>query len=189
MIRSWNIWKGGFKMGRISIERNTDIYLVRIDGEKDLTLWPGLSIINPPPRNGRCECCGRYLSELSPFGKVGDPLEEDFEGALLVTTSRPELPEPNAEIQQIYQSYFGSCATSSDYARAIRRLGEDYGDDAQGITYWIEGASQFRFSWECRDCIVLDNSQFFEKLEDNLDERRSWKPRRKVGGKATDIQK
>jgi hypothetical protein len=174
-------------MGQISIEDDETIYLESIDEEADLNLWPGLRIINPPPRDGRCKCCGRHLSNLSPFGKAGDPLEEDFEGALLVITSRPELPEPNAEIQEIDGRYFGSCKTRSDYARAIRRLDEDYGEDAQGITYWIEGASALWFSWECRDCIVLDNDEFFEKLGDDLDERRSWKPRQKGKVKVAEV--
>jgi hypothetical protein len=176
-------------MGRISIEDDGRIYQESVDEKTDLKLWTGLRIINPPPRDGRCKCCGRHLSNLSPFGKAGDPLEEDFEGALLVITSRPELPEPNAEIQEIGELYFGSCKTRSDYARAIRRLDEDYGEDAQGITYWLEGASYLRFSWECRDCIVLTNDEFFEKLGDDLDERRSWKPGQQEKGKVTDVHK
>jgi len=40
--------------------------------------------INPPPSDGRCECCRRHVSELKPFGGPGDPLVGDFSGALLV---------------------------------------------------------------------------------------------------------
>jgi len=39
--------------------------------------------INPPPSDERCECCGRHVSELKPFGGPGDPLVGDFSGALL----------------------------------------------------------------------------------------------------------
>jgi len=45
-------------------------------------------LINPPPGNGRCECCGKHVTELKPFGKAGDPLLGDFNGALLVKTFR-----------------------------------------------------------------------------------------------------
>lgn len=44
--------------------------------------------INPPPRDRRCECCGIHISKLKPFGKAGDPLVGDFDGALLVKTFR-----------------------------------------------------------------------------------------------------
>ncbi len=42
--------------------------------------------INPPPRDRACECCGR--KDMKPFGKAGDPLVGDFDGALLVKTFR-----------------------------------------------------------------------------------------------------
>lgn len=68
--------------------------------------------INPPPRNGNCECCGKNIKDLKPFGKAGDPLVGDFDGALLVKTFRS----------------MSGCV----------------------------GAS-----WECRDCIVLSNEEYF----------------------------
>ena len=45
-------------------------------------------VINPPPSDSRCECCGKHVSELKPFGGPGDPLVGDFNGALLVKTFR-----------------------------------------------------------------------------------------------------
>jgi len=42
--------------------------------------------INPPPPDGCCEHCGKSVKELKPFGKAGDPLVGDFDGALLVKT-------------------------------------------------------------------------------------------------------
>ena len=44
--------------------------------------------INPPPKDRNCECCGRNNTEIKPFGKAGDPLVGDFDGALLVKNFR-----------------------------------------------------------------------------------------------------
>jgi hypothetical protein len=49
-----------------------------ISFEEDLILPPKINI-NPPPSDCRCECCGKHISELKPFGKAGDPLVGDFE--------------------------------------------------------------------------------------------------------------
>lgn len=57
-------------------------------GEKKLKI-----LINPPPSGRRCECCGKHISELKPFGGPGDPLVGDFRGALLVKTFRQEFPD------------------------------------------------------------------------------------------------
>ena len=35
-----------------------------------------------------CDCCTRHISELRPFGKAGDPLKGDFEGAYIVKVYR-----------------------------------------------------------------------------------------------------
>lgn len=43
-----------------------------VEGEEDLQLRPGMNI-NAPPSDGRCDCCGRHLSELKPFGKAVEP--------------------------------------------------------------------------------------------------------------------
>lgn len=45
-------------------------------------------IINPPPNDRCCECCGRHVDRLKPFGGPGDPLNGDFKGAYLVKTFR-----------------------------------------------------------------------------------------------------
>lgn len=47
-------------------------------------------LINPPPENKRCERCDEHISKLKPFGKEGDPLVGNFDGALLVKTFRDE---------------------------------------------------------------------------------------------------
>jgi hypothetical protein len=58
-------------MSEINTNNNGVINLGGIDGEKDPK---PIIIINPPPGNGKCECCGRHISELKPFGGPGDDL-------------------------------------------------------------------------------------------------------------------
>ena len=74
-------------MTEVLFNGNGVISLGSIDGKEDLEPRPGINI-NPPPHDGRCQCCGRSLDELKPFGKAGDPLVGDFDGALLVQKFR-----------------------------------------------------------------------------------------------------
>jgi hypothetical protein len=78
-------------MATTIFENNGIISLGSIATEKDLQLGNGF-YINPPPQDGRCDCCGRHINELSPFGKAGDPLVGDFDGAYLVKRWRAEGP-------------------------------------------------------------------------------------------------
>ena len=65
--------------------------------------------INPPPRDRRCECCGKHISMLKDFGGKG------VKGAKLVKTFRGTI-----------------------------------------------GAS-----WECRDCICLDEKEYYKVMNGN----------------------
>jgi hypothetical protein len=167
-------------MEEIIIQTDRVISLRSIDGEEDLKPKKGVIRVNPPPADGKCNCCERHLNELKPFGKAGDPPEGNFDGALLVKTYRRAFPEPNAEIQEIIERFFGNCETEADYESADSRLIREYGKkDAEDIRFLIS-TSHVGASWECRDCIVLDMDEYFEKLGYDLDEYRKWKPRRKV---------
>ena len=87
-----------------------------VDCEEDLKTKPGMINLNPPPQDGKCECCGKHISEIKPFGGSGDPLVGYFTGAYLVKKWRD----------------YGGCVSSS---------------------------------WECRDCAVLDEDEFHERLK------------------------
>jgi hypothetical protein len=168
-------------MAEIMIETDRAISLGSINGEEDLKPRSALININPPPADGKCNRCKRHLNELKPFGKAGDRLVGDFDGALLVKTFRTVFPKPNIEVQAIFERFFGNCEAEADYERAESRLAGEYGKkDADDIICLIDGASQVGASWECRDCIVLDMDEYFEKLGYDLDKYREWKPRRKA---------
>jgi hypothetical protein len=137
---------------------NVITWLESVDVVEDLKPIPGINI-NPPPPDGSCNCCGRHLSELKPFGKAGDPLVGDFHGALLVKTYRTDVPL-NEEIDAIIEEFFGGCS-SSDYDKANDNLIEKYGqEEAEGMTFYHQLSHQVGKSWECRDCICLSTKRF-----------------------------
>ena len=144
---------------------------------------------NPPPQDGECDCCGKHMSELKPFGKAGDPLVGDFDGALLIKKFRTALPQSDAETERIYEQFIVARDPHSDYDKARENLIEQYGErDAEILMVRVEGGSQVGSSWECRNCIGLDMFEYFEKLGYDLDEYYAWKPGQTDEGKATDVQ-
>ena len=94
------------------IDNNGVVSFGSISGEEDLKLKPRINI-NPPPTVRRCNCCGRHINELKPFGKAGDPLVGDFEGALLVKKYRPAGPY-DEEYRKAWITYYKEKKHHSD---------------------------------------------------------------------------
>ena len=164
--------------------------LENIDGEEDLKPRPGHVNINPPPPDEKCMCCGRHMSELKPFGKAGDPLVGDFDGALLVRKFRTFLPPPDIRLEKTFQWMLLNCQPKDENESEIDILAREYEEeDAKAIWFMINEYCQVGKSWECRDCAVLDTYEYFEKLGYDLDEYYAWKPRQKNEAKPKDVQK
>ena len=167
-------------MGEIIFENDVATSLGSIEGEENLKTMPGLIQINPPPEDGKCECCGKHMSELKPFGKAGDPLVGDFDGALLVKKFRTELPPPDIRLEKIFQWMLLNCKPKGDNESIEDLLALEYGEeDANAMLMMISGGSQVGASWECRDCAVLDRFSYFAKLGFDLEAYYSWKPGQK----------
>ena len=98
-------------------------------------------VINPPPKDGCCEVCGKHVSQLKPFGKEGDPLVGNFDGALLIKTFRSMAPEMSEEQMKEYR--------------------KKYGDEKADL--YEQAMSTVSPSWECRGCIVLSDEEYFKK--------------------------
>lgn len=111
----------------------------------------------------RCDCCGRHLDELRPFTE-GDPVTDYFNGKLLARRDRPDAP-PTEEVNKIMDEFFGSCITYEDHQKAkeklIQKYGEEEAENLWTFAFFLDGL--FKPSWECKDCIVLDTHQYFEK--------------------------
>jgi len=99
-------------------------------------------VINQPPADGRCECCGRHVSELKPFEGPGDPLVGDFKGALLVKTWRTMTVQLTEE--------------------QLRELRQKHGDEAAEAHEQLQNTIEA--SWECRDCIILSGDEYFRVI-------------------------
>ena len=95
--------------------------------------------INPPPQNKRCNCCGKHIDELKPFGHAGDPLVGDFFGVLLVKTFRTMALEL---VGQELENYKNKCTEEQ-------------------FNFYEQLTSTVEASWECRDCIILADKEYF----------------------------
>jgi hypothetical protein len=149
-------------MAEVLIQENGIVSLGSVENEEDLKPRPGINI-NPPPKDGRCECCGRHISELKPFGKAGDPLVGDFDGALLVKRWRPDGPydEEAERAMKNAEKRF----RDEGYENPLEWMVNEYGKDkGEQFFFAVELHHDLRKSWECRDCIVLDEEEYFEKL-------------------------
>ena len=126
----------------------------RVDGEDDLKLRPGTNL-NPPPSDGRCHCCEKHISQLKPFGKAGDPLVGDFDGAYLVKKFRPDAPYCKLSEEAMLEA--------EKHADPTAWLIEKYGEkEAEMISLRVDAHGSVGKSWECRDCAILDENEYFE---------------------------
>jgi hypothetical protein len=134
----------------------------RVEKPEDLKPKRGMNI-NPPPSDGRCDCCGRPMSELTPFGGRGDPLVGDFRGALLVKGYRPMGPydDEAEEACNEAENKFKADGHEDPEAWLIAKYGPQEGKRLY-LTACAHG--QVGSSWECRDCFVLSLDEYFERV-------------------------
>jgi hypothetical protein len=140
----------------------------RVEKPEDLEPRSGISI-NAPSPDGRCDCCGRHIRELTPFGGPGDPLAGDFSGALLVKKYRRHGPydeeamNATDEAQKRYKA--------AGYADSLEWMRAKYGEEKGEQLYFAASAYDLiGKSWECRDCAVLDSEEYFERRRIRLQE-------------------
>lgn len=119
--------------------------------------------INPPPQDLKCECCGRHISKLKPFGKAGDPLVGDFDGQLLLKMFRA-MTWHREEWDKILEEVYEQCRNTESWedfeSDLIKHVGKK---KAQTLIGYDQLVNTVEASWECRECIVLYGKEFFEK--------------------------
>ncbi len=143
------------------IDNNGIVSLGNISNKNDLNSEAKINI-NPPPGDGRCQCCGKHISELTPFEKTGDPLVGDFEGELLVKNFRRSGPNDD-EASKVWDTVHELMETFGNegddpYDWIISIYGKEKGEQ---YCWSLEAYHQIGKSWECRDCIVLDEDEYF----------------------------
>jgi hypothetical protein len=160
--------KGDSKMKNLECEKNNVPVLSSINGEDDLKPMPRM-IIDPPPKDRRCECCRGHISELKPFD---DPKYPHLIGKYLVRTFRRGLPY-NEEAERALDEAEANCKEGHSPSQwLIEKYGENKGNI---LNIMGHGSSTVGASWECRDCVILDDDEYFDKLwksrEDNNNEQ------------------
>jgi hypothetical protein len=145
------------------IQKDGITSLGSVDREEDLKPFPGINL-NPPPEDGVCNCCGRHINEVKPFGGPDDPLVGDFSGARLVKIFRPFAPydEEAGRAFEEAKSRYKEEGFKDEFDYLIQKHGAEEGERLSGI---IESYSMYGSSWECRDCIVLGEDEWFEKYD------------------------
>jgi hypothetical protein len=157
-------------MGTTLINRDGKFSLASIDNEQDLLRRAGVVNLNRPPKDGRCECCGRHISELKPFGKARHPIFGDVEGALLIKRWRKLLaydPRPNIVHGEMFVRWPAGTILENGMKYLIEKSGDGRAEEIR--LYHFSGESKVGASWECRDCAFLNEDEYFEKLR-----RRKW---------------
>jgi hypothetical protein len=154
-------------MTQIFIKENGVLSLGAVSREEDLNP-PRNSyrcFLNPPPEDGRCEVCGKHMSELKPFGGPGDPLVGDFSGELLVKRFRPagpyieEAEKAGNEYVKTHPEIHDDEYEGDPLPWFINKFGKEKGEEL----YWAWAAhDQVGKSWECRDCIILDDDEYWK---------------------------
>lgn len=112
-------------------------------------------IINGPPKDLKCEKCGKHISELEPFGGVGD-----FADAKLVKTFRSmneglNLSEEEYTKFEEINDLFSTLGNSVGWEKAELEVNAKFGiEDVQRAMFYDQLSSTITPSWECKDCII-----------------------------------
>ncbi len=128
----------------------------------DLMDKPGINI-NPPLADGKCQVCGKSLENLKPFGKAGDPLVGDFDGELLVRRWRREGPYDEEAVKALDEAV--KRYREEGFKRPMDWVIQKFGKEkAHRLSDAAQLYAQMGASWECRDCIVLDDEEIYKRL-------------------------
>lgn len=135
-----------------TIDKKSCVY-----GEEDLKRIR----INSPPSDGKCDVCKRHISELKPFGGVGDPLVGKFNGVLLLKGFRRFAPY-NEKAENAVAEAINRYADDG-YKDPLEWMKSKFGKkEGEKLYYWSEAYHQNFASWECRECCSLDTNEYFE---------------------------
>lgn len=112
--------------------------------------------INPSPQDRKCECCKKHMNDIKPFGKEGDPLVGNFEGVKLLKNFRVMLPR--SMVKYDIDKYMNNDVF--DEEKFIKENGKE-----ELERFWMaeQLSSTIEASWECRDCFILNENDYYKK--------------------------
>jgi hypothetical protein len=118
--------------------------------------------IPPYDWDHRCDCCGKHVSELIPYGGPGDPLQGDHTGMLLVRQYRPMFDTRKEEkaFQEAQKRY-----EEDGFKDPEQWLINKYGKERAKEIHEREGVGYTTKSFECRDCAGTIEDIYFARRE------------------------
>ena len=140
-----------FEKGRMSelvFEGNKEISVSSIQTKYD---WKEIQDI----LKMQCECCGKYIKDLKPFGGP--------DGAYLLKMYRPSGPyDKEAEMAyKMAEKSYKSEGFKDPEEWLIGVYGPERGKE---LCLIAEAHACIGSSRECRDCAVLNEGEYFEKI-------------------------
>jgi hypothetical protein len=146
------------------IDNNGVVSLGSISIDKDLKDKARINI-NQLPKYDRCDCCGRHISELTPFDKAEDPLAGDSDGELLMITRR-RLTAYDEEAEKAYNHVKKQMKKEGQANDCpLKWLKIIYGEELGGrYCNIVEAYRQVDYGMECRDCVELEEEEYFERI-------------------------
>jgi hypothetical protein len=151
-------------MLRKRIDHDGAMILKSISSEEDLKI-KGRININPPPENGRCECCGKHIRELKPFVDTKHPIFGNIKGAILVKNFRITTDLDHGEendwkyVKKLKGLRKKQSKTSPDDILMVKSKFTNGRWDIYNASF-IESSFYLISSWECVDCLDLSNEKY-----------------------------
>jgi hypothetical protein len=142
-------------------ETSTCVFLGCINSEEEyLRSLPDIACFDFPPEDDRCMCCGKHISKLKPFGKVGDPLVGNSEGDYLIKRWRKRLGPFDEQVSYAYGEACEICPEDTE-SWLIDQFGEEEAERISSVALAFGNPGS---SWECRDCVILDDDEYMLKI-------------------------
>jgi hypothetical protein len=101
----------------------------------------------------RCDCCGRHFSELQPFNRTEGNSSDYF-----IKNSRPFCTHEDEEINKALEE----ARKEADFEGSlIAKYGKEKAEELIRIDDLL--SYFYGESWECRDCIILNDVEYRSK--------------------------
>ena len=119
--------------------------------------------INPPPNpDWECDCCGKSISELEPFGLEWNREAGAFDAEYLWERLRHISPY-NEEAERIFTEFHWVGETEEDCLKADEKMIEKYGKEkAEDVSCFMQAARDICKSFECKDCFSLGEKEYYK---------------------------